>query len=190
MTDMIESATPPGIATDIVPTEPAHAALPTVSDPDARVTRPKEVRRQARRNFLQMMGAVGVGVGLAFTDSLSTRFARPAGAAPYELWGDCRGYFSSSTTCVPSSAYYGSDNCDANTWHRNESVVVGSGPFLIYNYVHLGTTCAGRNAWLWAWAGGTSTKCSDGNVELWHLEGTTPTLIGSQFSICRTTGFF
>jgi hypothetical protein len=189
MTDIIRSAAP-SPTTVPVPAEQTDAALPVVDDPDVRVSRPREVRRQARRRFLQMMGAVGVGVGLAFTDSLSTRFARPAGAAAYEVWGDCRGYFSSSTTCVPSSAYYGSDNCDGNAWHRNESVVVGSGPFLIVNYVHLPSTCAGRNAWLWAWAGGTSTKCSDGRAEVWYLEGTTPTLLNSQFSICRTTGFF
>jgi hypothetical protein len=191
MTDIIESAaTNP--TTDPVSPERADAALPVVDDPDIRVSRPREVRRQARRRFLQMMGAVGVGMGLAFTDGLSTRFARPAGAAAYEVWGDCRGYFSSSTTCVPSSAYYGSDNCDGNTWHRNDTVVVGVtlDVVLVGIYTHLPSTCAGRNAWLWAWAGGQSTKCSDGRKEVWRATSTESTLLSSQFSICRTTGFF
>jgi hypothetical protein len=166
------------------PAEP-ESELPAVSDPDTRVTRPKEVRRQARRHFLQMIGAAGVGVGLAFTDSLSTRFARPAGAAAYEMWGECRGYFSSTTTCVPSSAYYGSDNCTGD-WHRQEYLFF---PDVVWGYLHHGFSCNGRNAWLWRWrTDGWSTKCSDGYVESYHP--LTFQLLSSQFSICRTSGFY
>jgi hypothetical protein len=175
------------------PAQPADAPLPVVDDPGLRVTRPREIRRQARRRFLQTMGAVGVGVGLAFTDGLSTRFARPAGALPYEMWRDCQGYFISSTTCVPSNAYYGTEVCDADAWHRNDFILVPISPemTLVGYYIHLGETCRGRNAWLWTWSIGVATKCSDGNTEVWSWPTTGEgALLARDFSICRTTGFF
>jgi hypothetical protein len=193
-TETAAAASPSTGTTDRAPAEPEDAPLPVVDDPGVRVTRPREVRRQARRRFLQTIGAVGVGIGLAFTDGLSTRFARRAGAAPYEMWGDCRGFFDPSTTCTPTTAYFGSDNCDANAWHRHEYGVfpLSSEAVLIIVYYHLGDTCAGRNAWLWSWSGGTATKCSDGRVESWIWNPWTgeSVLYGTVFSVCRTTGFF
>jgi hypothetical protein len=185
MTDITDvTDLPEAPAAEEARARPAYPTLPVVDDPELPVSRPKEVRRQARRHFLQMMGAVGAGVGLAFTDVLSNRFTRPAGAAAYEVWGDCRGYYSSTTTCVPSSAYYGSDNCTGN-WHREGRIgIPGPTPpdLQFIEYTHLPTTCAGRNAWVWI-TGDVGTKCSDGRKMRWRAA--TGEIIYNYFSICR-----
>jgi hypothetical protein len=149
-------------------------------------------RRQSRRQFIQLASAVGAGIGLACLDVLSNPFVKMAHAAPYEFWEDCHGYFSETTICVPSTSYFGSDNCDFYYYaHFHRAGVTygndGQGHNYRCEYEHNGSSCGGRNAWIWRGRVGNK-MCSDGRkrryIEYdgsggWRLEF-------NSFSICGT----
>ena len=92
------------------------------------------------------------------------------------------GDFNSSTTCIPSSSYFGSDNCEG-TWHRNVGVIRYR---TLYTYTHNGTACSGRNAWLWTYSSIRATKCSDGHLTRMNID--TGQILFDGWSICRRTG--
>ena len=129
-----------------------------------------------RRSFIRFVAGGAMGVGLATLGWLPP--ARPRGAWAHcclsEWSTSCRGYYSSSTTCVPSTAKY-TNNCTAYKWHRNDG---GSGTCYNFKYTHYHTTCDTRNAWRWG-----STRCSDGWYEYADCGGGRV----STFSICRAT---
>lgn|SRR5574341_567244 len=129
-----------------------------------------------RRSFLRFVAGGAMGVGLTVLGALPP--ARPRGAWAHcclSEWTDgCHGYFSSSTTCVPSSAYY-SNTCTSGKWHRDDGA---SGTCYSYKYTHNHSSCDGRNAWRWG-----STRCSDGWFEYADCGGGRI----SSFSICRAT---
>lgn len=135
-----------------------------------------------RRRMLKLMTGAGMAVGLGAVGTIPLSKPRKAYAAPYEEWLDtCRGYFNINTTCVPQSAYYGSDNCAPGTdWHREDTVTIDACNEV--RYTHVGATCDGRNAWTWE-GRGRAAKCSDG------YRTTVNTCTGAEFrafSICRT----
>jgi hypothetical protein len=84
--------------------------------------------------------------------------------------------------CVPSTAYFGSDNC-SGSWHREGLVGEVYGPNERW-YTAKPTACNGRGAWKWYGGATTSTrrKCSDGHMD-WYEWGV---LRYSGWSICRT----
>jgi hypothetical protein len=129
-----------------------------------------------RRSFIRFAAGGAMGVGLAVLGWLPP--ARPQGAWAHcclSEWADgCHGFFSSSTTCVPSTAKY-SDTCTAGKWHRNDG---GSGTCYNFRFLHNHTSCANRNAWRW-----NRTRCSDGHYEYHDCGGGNV----NTFSICRAT---
>jgi len=136
----------------------------------------------SRRHLLRAATGVGVAAGLGLLDLFPWSRPRLADAAAYQQWSDCHSYFSNSTTiCVPTSAYYGSNNC-SGSWHKQDLSQSGC---IYHRYSHNPTSCAGRNAWRWTGssAHGPHRKCSDGWY--WFRDCTGPTSI-SMFSICRT----
>lgn len=147
---------------------------------------------RSRRQVLGYMTAAATGVGLAALDLLPWSKPRSAEAAAYVTWfqcgppGDTKRYYSPNTTCVPESAYYGSDNCSPNYWpvntyHRNSSEGTSDSRY-IYSYTHNPSSCAGNNAWKWASSSGTK-KCSDGWKTRTDTQGSNHY---SNFSICRS----
>lgn len=129
----------------------------------------------SRRTVLKGTMAVVAGAALGALDLLP--FSRPAAAHAYTEWTTCVGYYSSSTICVPSSAYYGSDNC-LTSWHKNQYDLVNT--CILAEYEINLTSCSGRNAWRWG-----STKCSDGWKYSRDLCNGGSTVINN-FSICRS----
>ncbi len=149
--------------------------------------RPSRIRqflidpRATRRRVLKMFTGAGVAMGLGAIGSIPLSRPRPAYAAAYEEWlNSCQGYYAASTVCVPTSAYYGSDNCaPGSTWHREDRVRQDS--CVEIRYTHDPTSCNGRNAWVWR-GNGPSAKCSDGRRYVENSCGSD----FSAFSICRT----
>jgi hypothetical protein len=160
------------------------------------IERPKGAWRQSRREFVRLALAVMGGIGLAFSDLVSSPFVRHATATPCTGSGcylshptSCRGYYSSSQICVPTSAYFGRDNCDAADlahWHKNHATdfwTAGSYDYKAH-YEHWAGTCDGRNAWVWI---ATKTMCSDGQKTRWVYDNGQWVEQMDSFSICRTT---
>lgn len=140
------------------------------------------VHREApsRRQVLKAGLGIAAGAALGALDLLP--FSRVSGAAAYTEYTTCTSqwYYSSSETCVPTSAYYGSDNC-AGSWFKNTEEWVTD---CIYGYYTINmSSCDGRNAWRW-YSGSNYTKCSDGwkTSNDWCQGGT----VIDKFSICRT----
>ncbi|MFC5815861.1 hypothetical protein ACIBF7_30795 [Nonomuraea sp. NPDC050478] len=138
--------------------------------------------RPSRRGVFGLALGVATAAGLGALDLLPGSRPRSAAAAVYKtVWDTCKGFINASSVCVPSSAYYGSDNC-TGSWHRDDGY---SGTCVSINYTSYADSCAGRNAW--RWTGGSTTskrrKCSDGYryVVACGASGS------GQFSICRTT---
>lgn len=131
----------------------------------------------SRRRLLSTVVGITVVSGLGLLDLLPWSRPRSALAAAYEQWYDCRGYFNSSTICVPSSAYYRSSNC-SGSWHRNDG---SSGTCYSFKYTHDPDSCAGRNAWRWT-GRVARRKCSDG----WYYYQDCGGGYINRFSICRT----
>jgi hypothetical protein len=134
-------------------------------------------RRQAIRFFLSGIA----GLVLATVTSLPPFRVRKAGAhyAPTE-WYTCVGYFSPQTTCVPTTAYYGSDVCiptSPQKFHRDDNAAA-TGYYV--DYIQLHSSCGGRNAW--RWEAQQVKRCSDGNRVVVTSSGSATT-----FSICRVT---
>jgi hypothetical protein len=133
-----------------------------------------------RRTMLRLATGAALGLGLAALDLIGR--ALPArGVEPSPVlseWSDCQGFFSSSTVCVPTTAYFGTGvpGVCSGSWHRNYSYTGGS---VTYDYTFNNTSCNGRNAW--RWTNGTRRKCSDGWT--YYRDGTT---YRNTFSICRT----
>ena len=100
--------------------------------------------RTNRRTILGVVTGAAVASGLAVLDLFPWSKPKGAFADAYTTWGDCRGYFSASTICYPSSAYY-TGNC-SGPWHRNDG---GSGTCYNYRYTHDPSSCDGHNAWRW-----------------------------------------
>lgn len=134
----------------------------------------------SRRKVLGAMGGVAIASGLSVLGLLPWSRPQKAFAAAYTSWPDCHGFWDSSTTCVPSNAYYSSNNC-SGIWHRNDGA---SGTCYNYRYTHNPTSCAGNNAWKWGGSGarGYHRMCSDGWYEYHDCGGGNI----SRFSICRT----
>ena len=119
-----------------------------------------------------------VATGLGVLDLLP--WSRPRGAfaaGEYEQWGDCQGYFDSTTVCSPSTALY-SGNCSGD-WHRNDG---GSGTCYAFRYTHSGSACNNKNAWRWSGRVG-NRKCSDGWYQYQDCGGGNV----NRKSICRTS---
>lgn len=131
----------------------------------------------SRRRLLGSVVGLTVTSGLGLLDLLPWSKPRTALAAAYTEWSDCRGFFNSTTICVPSNAYYNSSNC-SGSWHRNDG---GSGTCYNFRYTHDPDSCAGRNAWRWT-GRVARRKCSDGFYEYHDCGGGNI----SRFSICRT----
>lgn len=138
--------------------------------------------RWNRRRIIGMAFGAVTATGLAALDVFPGARTRSASAAVYmtEWDNSCRGFSNASTVCVPSSAYYGSDNC-TGSWHRDDGA---SGTCYSLNWTSLPSTCDGKNAWRWYGGSTTSTrrKCSDGERYVSQC-GSSPI---DQFSICRT----
>ncbi len=138
--------------------------------------------RWSRRRVVGMAFGAFTAAGLGALDLFPGSRPRSASAAVHRTeWStSCRGYVSRTTVCVPSNAYYGSDNC-TGTWHRDDGA---SGTCYSINYTSWPDTCDGRNAW--RWNGGSTTptrrKCSDGQY-YYTACGSSPV---NRFSICRT----
>lgn len=163
-------------------------ARPLVSSlPDAEVApEAYEPRRRrpveaSRRSVLKGAATVVAGAALGALDLLP--FTRPAKAAAYTYWNDCRGYHDDDTTCIPTDAYYGADNCNG-TWHKETTETFGS--CLETQYTLDPSSCDGRNAWRW-YAGNKYTMCSDGWKYARDLCNGGAVVLNS-WSICRTTG--
>jgi hypothetical protein len=161
--------------TDILSRIPSADTMPENAEP-SQVTL-KETGRWSRRRLLGTVAGVTFAAGLGALDLLP--WSKPKAADALTQWGmgDCRGFFNSSTVCVPSSALY-SGNC-SGSWHKNQG---GSGTCYNYRYRPDTTSCDGRNAW--RWTGRTARrKCSDGHYEYHDCGGGNV----SRFSICRTS---
>jgi hypothetical protein len=130
----------------------------------------------SRRAVITAITGAAVASGLAVLDLIPWSRPRGALAAAYTAWETCVGYYDPNTICVPSDAYYGSDNC-SGSWHRNDG---GSGTCYSYRYDHYADTCNGHNAW--KWTSGTRRKCSDGWKQYYDCGGASV----NRFSICRT----
>ncbi len=157
-------------------------SVPTISEPPANA-RPSRVwtpfEGWSRRGILAAMGGVVVASGMGVLDLLP--WSRPSKAFALTEWSGCDGYWSNNTvTCVPTTAYYGSDNC-SGSWHKDEG---RSGTCYNYRYTPNPTSCGGKNAWRWGGssARGNHRKCSDGHYEYHDCGGGNI----SNFSICRT----
>ena len=142
-----------------------------------------QVRRSTvgRRTLLKLVAGGGLGIGLAALDLVARALpSRANNSNPIlSVWSDCHGYFSSSTVCVPSTAYYGGGTpkvCNGS-WHRNDKY---SGSSVTYDFTLYNTTCDGRNAWRWI-GRVANRKCSDGHT--YYRDGST---YRNTFSICRT----
>lgn len=153
---------------------PSAVEAPTHAEPSLVATPPEN---WGRRRVLGALTGVAVASGLALLDLFPWSRPRSAEAAAYTAWSDCRGYFDSTTICVPSSAYYNSNNC-SGSWHRNDG---SSGTCYTYRYTHDPSSCDGHNAWKWTGAV-ARRKCSDGWYQYYDCGGTAI----SRFSICRT----
>jgi hypothetical protein len=135
----------------------------------------------SRRRILAAIGGAAVASGMGVLGLFPWAKPRAAFAGAYQSWGDCHGYWSNNTvTCVPTSAYYNSQNC-SGSWHRNDG---GSGTCYNFRFIHYPDTCGGNNAWKWGGSGarGNHRKCSDGHYEYHDCGGGN----FSSFSICRT----
>jgi hypothetical protein len=158
--------------TDVPWIEGAAPAAGTPSEA-VRALREKAVQR---RGFLRFVAGGAMGVGLAVLGWLPP--ARPQGAWAHcclsEWTNGCHGYYTSSQTCYPASAWF-SNTCTSGKWHRNDG---GSGTCYSFRYTHNHTSCDGRNAWRWG-----SKRCSDG----WYTYGDCGGGRVDSFSICRAT---
>lgn len=161
---------------DLIPSaeEPPAGALPSLVAPAS--------WRWSRRRVVGMAFGAVTGAALGALNLLPMSRPRSALAVVYTTsWSDCHGYANASTVCTPSSAYYGSDNCTAAKWHRDDGA---SGTCYSINYTSEPSTCGGRNAWRWN-GGSTSSlhrKCSDGHYYAAQC-GHSPI---DRFSICRS----
>jgi hypothetical protein len=131
----------------------------------------------SRRRILAAVGGAAVAAGVAALDLLPWSKPRAAFAAAYTAWSTCHGFYNANTTCVPTNAYFNSQNC-SGSWHRNDG---SSGTCYVINWTHLATTCDGHNAWRWT-GGGPNRKCSDGRYHYRDCGGGAI----DRFSICRT----
>ncbi|WP_433533179.1 hypothetical protein ACQPYA_14850 [Micromonospora sp. CA-263727] len=129
----------------------------------------------SRRRVLGIVSGAAVASGLGVLDLFPWSRPRGAFAAAYTEHSDCRGYFNSTSICVPSTALY-TGNC-SGSWHRNDG---SSGTCYNFRYTHDPSSCDGHNAW--RWTSGTRRKCSDGWYEYADCGGGRV----SRFSICRT----
>jgi len=152
--------------------------------PDARPSAVTAQMRRSpvgRRTLLKLAAGGALGLGLAALDLVARVLpSRANNPNPIlSVWSDCRGYFSSSTVCVPSTAYYGGGTpkvCNGS-WHRNDKYY---GSSVTYDFTFYNTTCDGRNAWRWI-GRVANRKCSDGHT--YYVDGST---YRNTFSICRT----
>lgn len=131
-----------------------------------------------RRRFMTFLIAGVTGSVLSAMGAFPPARRGLAHYAPGDVWGSsCRGYYSPSTTCVPSSAYFGSDVCTSTKWHSDAGA---SGSGYSINYVMDHDSCDTRNAWVWSPAPG-KVRCSDGAKYTSVQGGGT----SYTFSICR-----
>ncbi|HET6532822.1 MAG TPA: hypothetical protein VFH03_19720 [Actinoplanes sp.] len=162
------------------------ASLPDFYTPPPDAT-PSAVTAQARRaalgrrTLLKLAAGGALGIGLAALDLVSRALpGRATNPNPVlSVWNDCRGFFHSTTVCVPNTAYYGTGTprvCNGS-WHRNDKY---TGSSVSYDFTFNNTSCSTRNAW--RWVGRTANrKCSDGWT--YYRDGST---YRNSFSICRT----
>jgi hypothetical protein len=131
----------------------------------------------SRRALLRLVTGGAMGLGLATLDLVGRALpSRATTSNPVlSVWSDCHGWWDSSTTCYPPSAWY-SSTCNGS-WHRNDRYSSGT---VYYDYSFDNTSCSSRNAWRWT-GRGNHRKCSDG----WTIyrDGSTSR---NTFSICRT----
>ena len=155
---------------------PDFSTAPPDATPSA-VTATIRGSRLGRRTLLRLTFGGAAGVGLAALDLIGKALpARATNPNPVlSVWNDCQGYWASSTTCIPTTAWY-SSTCNGS-WHRNDSY---SGSSVTYNYTFDNTSCSSRNSWRWT-GRGNHRKCSDGWTV--YRDGSTSR---NTFSICRT----
>ena len=172
-----------GLATFTLADVPDFDVAPTGLWPASEVVGAIRRNKLGRRTVLRLAVTAAMGLGLAALDLIPVgRRAWATNPNPIlSVWGDCRGYISPTTVCVPSSAYY-SGTC-AGSWHRNDHYY---GSSVTYDYTFNNTSCSGRNAWKWFGASGAGhstlrRKCSDGHT--YYVDGST---YRNGFSICRT----
>lgn len=134
----------------------------------------------SRRRVLGAIGGAAVASGLGVLGLFPWSRPGTAFAAAYTAWPTCHGFFDINTTCVPTNAYFGDDNCDGQ-WHRNETLTQGCESM---RYIHDWSSCDGNNAWQWGGpnARGEHGMCSDGWRDYTACDGSTI----SRFSVCRT----
>lgn len=134
--------------------------------------------RWSRRRLFGTVAGVTIAGGLGALDLLPWSKTKAADALT-EWSTSCRGYFNSSTVCVPSSAIY-SNNC-SGSWHKNDSSHWSG--CNRYKYWPDTSSCDGRNAWRWT-GRVARRKCSDGWYMYYDCGGTNQNI--TLFSICRT----
>lgn len=167
--------------TSAVPDEsPTFASIDSKEGRPPRRPRSRDVLSLTRRRALQGLAAAGA-VSLTVVDALPGM--RSPAASAYTEHTTCRGYHSNVTTCVPSEAYFGSDNCNGS-WHKHTNWQ-DTGD-LHFRYTLHPSACDGRNAWRWYHVGSIYTKCSDGIKESWD-ETIPGAPVVTTFSICRTS---
>ncbi|MQA26526.1 MAG: hypothetical protein GEU94_13905 [Micromonosporaceae bacterium] len=136
---------------------PSIDTAPQSATPSA-MAKELRLRSASRRTVLRFAMGAGMTIGVSAIGLLPGAGKAHAGwYSTYATWtGGCRGYYSSSTICYPSSWDVSSYNCNGRGYHRDDgwSMTCSSGR----HYVKL-TACDGKNAWHWT---STRTRCSDG----------------------------
>ena len=140
-------------------------------------------RAKSRRAFVKGLVVAGIGLSLNILGAIPPFRARRASASAYDTWWNCSPaqYWTPGTVCTPSTAYYGSDTCDGNSWHRWE--YIGEWDWGT-SYYHHPTRCYDKNAWHWTvgtYGNGFTRKCSDGDIWWWGWWGNYGTT-----SLCTT----
>ena len=152
-------------------TEPPDGYKPSKSE---RVRR----RRVARREFLRLTVAAGLGTGLAFASMMPTaRRASATHETPSTTSDGCYGptrtgqSLTGNTGCCTCGSVVNSSMCNSEGWHRHHSQ---TGVTWVKYHRLRPTSCKGRradgsqvsvgkNSWLWTLEGTSETwRCSDG----------------------------
>lgn len=130
-----------------------------------------------RRDFLRLIGAAGVGTGVALLGWLPPARRALATHSPYSLWEHCADInYGGCDGCLTTDSVVSSAYCAGDHWHRHDSVASGT---TVTEYRLRLSSCtgnsslyAGRNAWRWTVSAccngrsGRRYRCSDGQVRV------------------------
>lgn len=138
----------------------------------------------SRRTVLRGVAGIALAGGMLTLDSIARKLPHASALTAWSDSAGCQGYYASSSVCVPSSAYFGSDNC-SGTFHRNAYVGTACSPgtgFTQRYFTPNETACNGKNRWTWA---ASRRRCSDGYKYTYNQCNGQVEYDG--FSICRTS---